>query len=155
VLTEEEKKALKAARMKVYFERDPERWRAVRAAKYAARRGIELANSRAWREANKQRVAEYDRGRDSRDRRLQRKRTRRARLLAAPGRLSLGIDQRLFAEQGGACAHCGVVGAKLELDHKIPLSRGGANSDENVQLLCRRCNASKGNRDAPSTPRAV
>lgn len=30
------------------------------------------------------------------------------------------------------------------LDHVIPISRGGMNIDDNVQLLCPTCNLSKG-----------
>lgn len=32
---------------------------------------------------------------------------------------------------------------KAEVDHKIPLRLGGANSLENLQILCRQCHASK------------
>jgi 5-methylcytosine-specific restriction endonuclease McrA len=34
----------------------------------------------------------------------------------------------------------------MEYDHVIPYSMGGDNSVENIQLLCRRCNAAKSNR---------
>jgi len=43
------------------------------------------------------------------------------------------------------CQCCGSE-ENLELDHVIPLSCGGEHSKENAQVLCKSCNASKGNR---------
>lgn len=40
------------------------------------------------------------------------------------------------------CIACGKQG-KLEVDHIVPLSCGGTNTIDNIQPLCRRCNASK------------
>lgn len=45
----------------------------------------------------------------------------------------------------GKCAQCGAT-SYLEFDHIIPHSKGGASTANNVQLLCRRCNLSKGDR---------
>jgi 5-methylcytosine-specific restriction endonuclease McrA len=41
------------------------------------------------------------------------------------------------------CFYCGVSG-RMELDHVIPVSRGGSNSIGNFVASCRPCNASKG-----------
>lgn len=35
---------------------------------------------------------------------------------------------------------------KLTIDHKIPISKGGKNIVENIQILCNVCNMKKGNR---------
>src|SRR5690242_6101955 len=47
---------------------------------------------------------------------------------------------------GANCFYCGVLLAlaNISLDHKVPVSRGGANTQENLQAICRRCNQAKG-----------
>jgi 5-methylcytosine-specific restriction endonuclease McrA len=45
------------------------------------------------------------------------------------------------------CQMCGVTvkdGATLEIDHIFPVSKGGTNEPDNLQVLCRDCNAGKG-----------
>jgi len=46
---------------------------------------------------------------------------------------------------GGRCQGCGRE-EDLEIDHILPISRGGGNQIDNLTLLCRHCNSSKGNR---------
>ena len=44
------------------------------------------------------------------------------------------------------CQMCGATakdGATLEIDHILPVSRGGTNDASNLQVLCRDCNAGK------------
>jgi stress response protein SCP2 len=72
------------------------------------------------------------------------------RLVLTPGqRDSRSIPQDVKAQvwqrDGGACVECG-DGHYLEFDHIIPLSRGGATSVTNLQILCRACNRAKGAR---------
>ena len=63
----------------------------------------------------------------------------------APGRLSPDIRKVLFDMQKGTCNGCNTTLDQFaHLDHILAISRGGANTDDNVQLLCPRCNLSKG-----------
>lgn len=62
--------------------------------------------------------------------------------------LSPNVRDLLYERQQGRCAGCDDLFRlrNLELDHIRSRSKGGANSDENVQLLCSWCNRTKGNR---------
>jgi hypothetical protein len=52
------------------------------------------------------------------------------------------VRQRVWQRYGGRCAECQATDY-LEFDHIIPVAKGGSNSDNNVQMLCRRCNLKK------------
>jgi 5-methylcytosine-specific restriction endonuclease McrA len=66
----------------------------------------------------------------------------RARARAAEGRFTSAEWLALVASYEGRCAYCGATGP-LEVDHRIPLSRGGANAIDNVLPACRSCNGAK------------
>ncbi len=53
-------------------------------------------------------------------------------------------DVRMFVWQRdqGRCVQCASK-ENLEFDHIIPVSKGGANTARNIQLLCERCNRTK------------
>jgi 5-methylcytosine-specific restriction endonuclease McrA len=69
---------------------------------------------------------------------------RKARKLASGGTLSKGIVERLLAQQQGLCACCAKpLNGVFHLDHIVALSKGGANTDDNVQLLLPVCNLQK------------
>ena len=67
---------------------------------------------------------------------------RRSRKLEADGSYSYAEWLALVAACGGRCTYCG-VSAELQADHRIPLSRGGANSIDNIVPACRPCNLRK------------
>ena len=50
--------------------------------------------------------------------------------------------ERIFARDGRTCTKCGST-ENLQLDHIIPVIKGGMDNDENLQVLCRACNSSK------------
>lgn len=50
----------------------------------------------------------------------------------------------VFHRDGGRCAKCG-ASSSLEIDHIIPVSKGGGDSPANLQVLCDSCNRYKSN----------
>lgn len=52
------------------------------------------------------------------------------------------IANAVWNRDGGKCVYCGSC-ENLEFDHIIPISRGGATSYRNLQLLCEKCNRTK------------
>jgi hypothetical protein len=54
------------------------------------------------------------------------------------------VVDAVYSRDGGVCVYCGSV-EKLQLDHIIPHSKGGADTLENLQLLCQKCNLEKSN----------
>lgn len=67
-----------------------------------------------------------------------------------PKRTRMGADIRkdLYRRQRGRCLYCGSRQRMdlMDIDHKVPLARGGSNQRNNLQLLCRTCNLRKGAR---------
>jgi hypothetical protein len=59
-------------------------------------------------------------------------------------RSKISSEVRIFVWQrdGGRCASCG-SNENLEYDHIIPFSKGGSNTERNIQLLCGNCNRLK------------
>ena len=60
-------------------------------------------------------------------------------------KLPAAIQVVVWERDGGRCVNCGST-EELEFDHIIPLSKGGANTIGNIQVLCRKCNAEKSDR---------
>lgn len=53
--------------------------------------------------------------------------------------------EALFDEQCGRCAYCGIrIDQGYQIEHLVPLSRGGTDFISNIRLTCSSCNQSKG-----------
>lgn len=73
---------------------------------------------------------------------------RRARLMNAEGSHTKEDIQFILEKQKGKCVTCAVcITTDYSVDHITPLSKGGSNNKDNIQLLCKSCNSSKGNKD--------
>jgi len=54
--------------------------------------------------------------------------------------------ERALRRARHACTYCGATGVPLEMDHIVPISRGGRHAIANVTPACKTCNASKHNK---------
>lgn len=75
--------------------------------------------------------------------------------LTRPDRPSAAVPQwriakakrfAIYARDGHACVYCGAADA-LSLDHVVPRSKGGSDSEHNLVTACQPCNSSKRDRD--------
>lgn len=74
---------------------------------------------------------------------------RRAKTAGVPGSFDKWDVQIRLSKQGQRCHYCGASlitygPGKYQIDHFIPLSRGGSNYASNIVLACPACNLSKG-----------
>jgi 5-methylcytosine-specific restriction endonuclease McrA len=70
---------------------------------------------------------------------------RRAQKQASGGVVTASDIRKQYKNQRGKCYWCGEkVENKYHVDHVIPLSRGGANTPDNIVIACVHCNESKG-----------
>ena len=90
-----------------------------------------LAYNREWRRKNPERARLY------------------VRLSGHKRRSAAGAENwtraewlQLVRDHDSRCYYCGVQGA-MHADHRIPLSRGGANTIDNIVPCCKSCNSSK------------
>lgn len=65
--------------------------------------------------------------------------------------MTSSLREKIKNRDGYTCKICGLSvkdekNLLLEIDHIVPLSRGGITSEDNLQTLCWRCNRSKGSR---------
>ena len=63
------------------------------------------------------------------------------------------LREEVFKRDGYKCCVCGKTekdGVRLEIDHIIPVSKGGQSTISNLQTLCSSCNAKKNTMDNDS-----
>jgi uncharacterized protein YdaU (DUF1376 family) len=93
------------------------------------------ANSQARNESRWGDASSAERGRDLRAKRLSEAR--------AKGTHNASQWEALKRHHECLCVRCGDA-SELVKDHILPIYRGGSDGIENIQPLCRKCNASKG-----------
>lgn len=59
------------------------------------------------------------------------------------GSHTVGEWETLKKQYGDTCPACRIPDLELVRDHVIPLAKGGSDNIENIQPLCRSCNAKK------------
>jgi len=63
------------------------------------------------------------------------------------GKVSSEVKFNLFVKQSGICYWCFEKLDKIyHIDHVIPISRGGDNSETNIVVCCKSCNSQKSNK---------
>lgn len=130
-------------RERAYRAANRDKRNAYAASRYVDKREILNAQSTKWQQENKERHNQYAAAwvkNNPEAKRILRQNYR----VRKKGKLSPGLGKRLFALQNGMCPCCNKpLGDDFHLDHILPLSLGGANTDDNIQLLRSTCNQQK------------
>jgi len=136
-----------AARLRAEYLNDRENKLARRKVRYANNREATLAQNRKWRDAHLEQHRELCRqwARDNPEKMRVIVANRRAWVAKAEGTHTAQDIARMLEEQGGFCVACRGDLQQLgyHVDHVHPISKGGSNGPENLQLLCPACNRSK------------
>lgn len=60
-------------------------------------------------------------------------------------KVTVAVRRAVLARDGDECRACGATD-DLAIDHVVPLASGGTTTMDNLAVLCKRCNGSKGSR---------
>ena len=117
------------------FDKWVERNRGMRS--FARRMGLDPERARAMVEDARKAHADIDSGKAT-----------ALEPITDPYKRLYNYKHTLHYEQGGKCKGCNEVFklGNMTIDHILPRSRGGTDDPSNLQLLCARCNSSKGDR---------
>lgn len=111
-------------------------------------REAQLAREREWVKANPEAVRARKKKWADNNREYIRLAAQRRRLIKA-GKNAASLEEMasIIASANGKCFYCDENADPLELDHFIPVARGGGGEIGNLIPACRSCNAKKGARD--------
>lgn len=138
---------IKAAR-KSWEEKNPGRVQQLNKEWHEKNRESALANMAVYRQEHPEYFAKKAKEWRAENQELARTITRRykARRKGASGSFTDADIERLKVAQRGKCCYCRKPLLKYHIDHIVPVSKGGSNDPSNLQLLCPRCNISKGDK---------
>lgn len=90
-----------------------------------------------YRKNNRDRVSVWDRNKTAK---------RRTAIVSSAG-VKLADWRRIKANYRNCCAYCRKPSKRLQMDHIVPLSKGGKHEPDNIAPACPHCNNSKSARD--------
>jgi 5-methylcytosine-specific restriction endonuclease McrA len=112
-----------------YVLRNPEKRRETNKLNHLKNRNKRLIQTKEWRLANMDKARSYVL-------------KRRGLIKSTAKQISIKEINKLYSS---SCKYCG-SNDKIEIDHIVPLSKGGRHSIGNLAPACRKCNASKGDK---------
>ena len=146
---------------KTWRKNNPEKVKNTNKKAADTRREIRKIECAEWRKRNTTRIKkwwqEYKQQHDERIKENRRKyerenpekvkaskHTRRTRILGLDSKIDSDYVKFLKIVQGMRCNYCEQTMSDYQIDHIVPIARGGDNRNENLQLLCAPCNRQKG-----------
>jgi len=124
---------------RAYFDRHNKRY-------YEAHKDDEKARATAWQIAHPEQARTINRKAKARYRRTAKGKEsaiRDAHRRRTVGKIAWRAWKQKLRRLGGACVSCGRTD-DIQIDHILPVAKGGTNDIRNLQPLCRRCNVRKG-----------
>lgn len=140
------------ARASEWYRANSDRAKSTKAEWYSKNRESAKAACRArWAKyrsdpvwVEKERSRKRQEMRDHPERAVASDNARRARMKNAEGKVTAADINRILKSQSSKCVYCKAsLKDGYEVDHIIPISKGGSNWPTNIQCLCRNCNRTK------------
>lgn len=149
-----------AAKNKAYRAANIDRLKAKDAEYRAANPDARRAAFAAWQAANPEWKANWRAENADREREYSRRRRSRIR----GGEVETFTEREIFERDQWRCYICGrrtsddvpaLSPNRAEIEHVVPIAKGGAHTRANVRCACHRCNALKGAHRTPEDVRAI